>query len=111
MPIAYFGTLTYTVVAGDTLSKIAHDYNSTVENISIYNSISNPNLIKVGQTIIIPLSPTEAIIYTVKAGDSLYFIAKKYGTSVNNLIKYNYILRPPYYIYPGEHLVVTASLR
>ena len=110
MPTAYFGTLTYTVVPGDTLYKIAHDYNSTVSNVLKFNSIPNPNLIYIGQQIIIPLSPPEAIIYTVKPGDSLYLIAKKYGTYVDNLIKYNYLV-PPYIIYPGQQLVVTASLR
>jgi LysM repeat protein len=111
MPTAYFGTLTYSVVAGDTLYKIARDYNSTVDNIIIYNNITNPNLIYIGQSIIIPLSPPEAIIYTVKAGDTLYLIAKKYGTYVNNLIMFNYSIKPPYTIYPGQQLVVTASLR
>lgn len=111
MPEAYFGTLSYTVVAGDTLSKIARDYNSTVDNIRIYNNITNPDLIRVGQIILVPLSPPEAIIYTVKVGDTLYLIAKRYGTYVNNLIMYNYAIKPPYTIYPGQQLVVTASLR
>lgn len=110
MPAAYFGTLEYTVVAGDTLNKIAHGYNSTVANILKFNSIPNPDLIRIGQKIIVPLSPPEAIVYTVKRGDSLYSIAKKYGTYVDNLIKYNYLTQP-YIIYPGQQLVVTASLR
>lgn len=110
MPIAYFSTFIYTVVPGDNLYTIAHNYNSTVENVLKFNNIINPNLIYVGQTIVIPLSPPEAIIYTVRPGDSLYRIAKRYGTFVNNLIMYNY-LTPPYTIYPGQQLVVTASLR
>lgn len=60
--------------------------------------------------VVIPMSPPEAIIYTVKRGDSLYSIARKYGTYVSNLIKFNY-LYPPYIIYPNQQLVVTASLR
>lgn len=110
MPAAYFGTLDYTVVAGDTLNKIAHDYNSTVANILKFNHIPNPDLIRIGQKIIVPLSPPEAIIYTVVRGDSLYSIAKKHGTYVDNLIKFNYLVQP-YIIYPGQQLVVTASLR
>lgn len=110
MLIPYFGTLNYKVVPGDTLRNIAHDYNSTVENILKFNNIPNPNMIFVGQTIIIPLSPPEAIIYTVRQGDTLYRIALKYRTFVNNLIKYNY-LTSPYIIYPGQELVVTASLK
>jgi LysM repeat protein len=110
MPTAYFGTLTYTVVPGDTLYSIAHRYNSTVENTLKFNTIANPNLIYPGQKIVIPLSPPEAIIYTVKPGDTLYHIARRYGTIVDNLIKFNY-LAAPYTIYPGQQLVVTASLR
>ncbi len=110
MPAAYFGTLEYTVIPGDTLSKIAHDYNSTVANILKFNNIPNPDLIFPGQKVIVPLSPPEAIIYTVRRGDSLYAIARRYGTYVDNLIKFNYLTRP-YIIYPGQQLVVTASLR
>ena len=110
MPTAYFGTLTYTVVPGDNLYTISHNYNSTVENVLKFNYIPNPNLIYPGQKIVIPLSPPEAIIYTVKPGDTLYRIAIKYGTFVANLIKYNYLTQP-YVIYPGQQLVVTASLK
>ena len=108
--IAYFGTLIYTVVQGDNLYTIAHNYNSTLENVLKFNKIPNPNLIYPGQKIVIPLSPTEAIIYTVKSGDSLNSIAIKYGTTVNNLAKYNYLFSP-YIIYPKQQLVVTASLK
>lgn len=110
MPTAYFGTVMYTVVKGDNLYTIAHKYNSTVENILKFNKIVNPNLINPGQKTVIPLSPIEAIIYTVKSGDTLYHIAIKYGTTVNNLAKYNY-LTSPYVIFPKQELVVTASLK
>ena len=110
MPTAYFGTLAYTVSPGDTLYTIARNYNTTIENILQFNYIANPNRIYPGQIITIPLSPPEAIIYTVKPGDSLYSIAQKYGTSVNNLIAFNY-LNSPFTIFPGQHLVVTASLK
>jgi LysM repeat protein len=110
MPTAYFGTLTYTVVPGDKLYTIVHNYNTTVANVLKFNHIPNPDLIFVGQRVVIPLSPPEAIIYTVLKGDSPYSIAKKYGTFVDNIIKFNY-LTPPYTIYPGQELIVTASLR
>lgn len=109
-PIAYFDTLIYTVVPGDTLYTISHNYNSTVENVLKFNKISDLSFIYPGKMIVIPLSPPEAIIYTVKSGDSLNSIAIKFGTSVNNLSKYNY-LSPPYIIYSKQQLVVTASLK
>lgn len=110
MPTAYFGTLNYTVVAGDTLYRIASKYNTTVANILKFNSLANPRIIAVGQKIIIPLSPPEAIIYSVQKNDTLYNIARKYKTFVTNLIQFNY-LSPPYIIHPGQQLVVTASLK
>lgn len=86
MPKAHFGTMTHTVVPGDNLYTISHNYNSTVENVLKFNNIINPNFIYVGQKIVIPLSPPEAMIYTVKPGDTLYRIAMRYGTFVNNLM-------------------------
>ncbi|MCL9971088.1 LysM peptidoglycan-binding domain-containing protein [Anoxybacillus kestanbolensis] len=42
-------TQTYTVQKGDTLSKIAQKYNTTIASLQKLNGISNPNLIRVGQ--------------------------------------------------------------
>ena len=44
MPTADFGTVSHIIVAGDTLSQLAHDYNSTVDNIKVFNHMTNPNL-------------------------------------------------------------------
>ena len=44
----------YTVVAGDTLSKIAAKYGTTYQKLAAYNGITNPNIIRVGQKIKIP---------------------------------------------------------
>lgn len=48
------GETVYTVVAGDTLSKIAAKYGTTYQALAAYNGIANPNLIRVGQKIRIP---------------------------------------------------------
>jgi LysM repeat protein len=110
MPTAYFGTVPYSVKPGDTLYGIAHTYNTTIGNILKFNRIADPNKIRAGQTVIVPLAPPEAAVYTVKQGDTLYSIAAAYGTTVSNLVRYNY-LAPPYTIYPGQQLIVTASSR
>ncbi len=44
----------YVIKAGDTLSAIATDFGSTVEEIMTLNNITNPETIQVGQTIIVP---------------------------------------------------------
>jgi len=86
----------YTVVSGDTLSKIARKYNTTVDEIKKLNYLKSDNL-NIGQIIRIPemYTPEEDmympsfINYTVKKGDSLYTIAKSYNIDVNTLIKDN----------------------
>lgn len=44
----------YTVRSGDTLSKIAQRYGTTVQKLAQYNNIKNVNVIRVGQVINIP---------------------------------------------------------
>lgn len=85
--------ITYTVKSGDTLSGIASKYNTTYQVLANYNGISNPDKISVGQVIKIPSSNTTSNIeyYTVKSGDNLSSIAKRYGTTVSQLQKWNNI--------------------
>lgn len=45
--------ISYTVKSGDTLSKIAIEYNTTVDNLVKLNNLKNPNLIHIGQIIIV----------------------------------------------------------
>lgn len=104
------GSFVYIVEPGDTLYAIANKFNTTIPIIRHFNPTLNPNVIYVGQPIFIAESPPEAIIYTVRPGDTLYSIALKHGTTVQNLIAFNY-LDPMDFIYPGQRLVVTASLR
>ena len=51
------GTITYTVVPGDTLGGIARRFGTTVAAISQLNGIVNPNLIRVGQVLLISGTP------------------------------------------------------
>ena len=46
--------LVYRVVRGDTLSGIALRFGTTVQALARANHIANPNLIDVGQTLVIP---------------------------------------------------------
>lgn len=46
--------MTYTVVSGDVLWKIAEMYNTTWEALAEYNQLANPNLIFPGDVIMIP---------------------------------------------------------
>ena len=98
------GDVVYTVKAGDTLSAIAARYGTTYKALAEYNGISNPNIIRVGQQIKIPgksatatqekTEPTAETVYTVKSGDTLSGIARKYGTTYQQLAAYNKISNP-----------------
>lgn len=79
---------TYTVKAGDSLYKIANNYNTTVNQIKALNNLTNDTL-QIGQTLLIPSSTPAASTYTVRQGDSLWSIARKYNTTVNNLKSLN----------------------
>lgn len=82
----------YVVQSGDNLYKIANLYNTTVSEILSYNNLTNTNL-SVGQQIKIPQTnnqlETNEISYTVKSGDSLWSIARKYNTTPSELMTYN----------------------
>lgn len=82
--------LEHVVKSGDTLYSIAKIYNTTVDGIKELNNLSSNNL-RLGQILLIPLTsnPQTNITYTVKSGDSLYSIAKRYGVTVNAIKELN----------------------
>lgn len=83
------GEVVYTVVAGDTLSKIAARYGTTYQKLAEYNGISNPNVISVGQKIKIPGTGTGTSTGggttsgSHKVGDVVDFTGKKHYASAN----------------------------
>lgn len=78
----------YTVQKGDSLWKIANKYNITINDIKNINNLSS-NLLKVGQILKIPKLNINDNVYIVQNGDTLYSIANKYGTTVDELKKIN----------------------
>ena len=100
--------ITYVVQAGDTLSGIAARFGTTVANLVSINNISNPNLIYVGQVLIISGSISNYTSYTVQAGDSLSAIAARFGTTVAELVSLNNI-SDPNLIYVGQVLKIPSS--
>jgi len=78
-------TTTYTVKVGDTLYSIAREFNTTVDVLRDYNTLTS-NILSIGQRLQIPTSQT---VYTVNSGDTLYSISKKFNTSVDNIKKAN----------------------
>jgi len=80
----------YTVVAGDTLFGIAQRFNVTVQEIINANPGIDPNFLQIGQVICIPrMTPTpcpNGFLYTVVAGDTLFSIAQRFNTTVQEII-------------------------
>ena len=79
---------TYVVKSGDSLYSIARKYNTTVNDLMKYNNLTS-NLLSIGQTLKIPTSESTITSYTVKSGDTLYSIARKYNTTVDEIKRKN----------------------
>lgn len=100
---------------GDSLSRIARDYGVSVEAIQQANGLSDSR-IRAGAELLIPLSDAVTVAaargnglarqrlrYQVRAGDSLYTIARRFQVSVTDLKRWNRVGR---YIHPGDALTV-----
>lgn len=81
----------YTVKSGDTLWGISKKFGVSVNDLKTANNLKN-NTLSIGQLLFIPKNKTTQIeteIYTVKSGDTLYQISKKYNLTVDELKKLN----------------------
>ena len=101
-------TNTYTVKSGDTLYGIASKYNTTVDELKSLNNLTS-NTLSIGQTLKIPSGTTSnnTSTYTVVKGDTLYGIANKYNTTVDELKSLNNLTNNTLSI--GEVLKVPSS--
>ena len=124
----------YVVQAGDTLFAIALRFGVTAAEIAAANGLSNPNLIFVGQRLVIPGSGPLAepaivaednevdnseenresspapprVVYVVGPGDTLFLIATRFGSTVTDVAVANGIQNPDY-LYVGQQLVIPPS--
>ena len=122
-----FADITYKVEKGDTLYSISRKYQITVAELRTANNLSENDVIKAGQKLIIPdadigtaaaLSQTKpsassspaakTVEYVVAKGDTLYGIARKNGMSVADLMSINN-LDSSAVIKVGQKLKVNAA--
>ena len=100
----------YRVKSGDTLWSIARKYGVTVNQIKEVNNLKD-NTLSIGDLLYIPTKETESVtkdVYTVKNGDTLYSIARKYNLTVDELKRLNKLTSNTLNI--GQKLVVSKEL-
>lgn len=84
---------TYIVQKGDSLYAIARRFNTTVEEIKALNNLMSDAL-SIGQQLRIPAATQtpNTSIYTVQRGDTLYAIARKFNTTVEEIKALNNLM-------------------
>jgi murein DD-endopeptidase MepM/ murein hydrolase activator NlpD len=122
------GTITHVVARGDNLTRIATRYGVSVEALKAINQLTNVDLIHVGQLILVPASGVTAAaapataapasepsapsgsgdVYVVQRGDSVYKIARRYGTTVQAIVATNNLANPSV-LYAGQQLLIPGG--
>lgn len=83
------GTMEYVVRAGDTLWLLSQRYGTTVAELKRLNNLTSDEL-SIGQILRIPTGQTPSYFeYTVRAGDTLWLLSKRYGTTVEAIKSLN----------------------
>lgn len=101
----------YIVEKGDTLYSIARKFNTTINDIKEKNSLVN-DILTIGMSLIIPTGEStlnDIIIHKVEKGDSLWSLAKKYNTTVNDIKQLNNLMTDLLII--GEELQVKRNTK
>jgi LysM repeat protein len=108
---------TWIVMRGDTLKSLAIQFGTSVDTLlSLNKSVTNANLIYEGQRLVVPSGravpvppPSDGATYYVQKGDTLRIIAKKYGTTVDALLKLNPQITNQNLIYVGQAIAVPSG--
>lgn len=108
-PTPVSGAPTYTVQPGDTLYRIAARFGTTVNELAALNNLSPDAMLVVGQVLTIPGSATNPPnVHIVQAGENLYRIALRYGTTWQELAQLNGITDPTT-LRVGQRLILPSG--
>ncbi len=103
------GSVAYEVRPGDTLSGIAASHGVGMADLLSVNDIANPDLIIIGQSIVIPGENGSADrVHAVASGDTLARIAARYGASASAIARAN-DLGDPNIIRVGQRLQIPGG--
>jgi len=96
----------YQVEYGDTIDLIASKTNTTRENIKNINGINSDSDLVVGSLVIVPKESDKLFqTYKVKAGDSIYSIARAYNVDPETLLLLNGLNKSDY-IYLNQEITI-----
>ena len=108
-------SVVHRVAAGETLSDIARRYGVTVASLAAANGITDPNRVRVGQSLTIPTGGPAAAAavaaprsHTVTAGETLGAIAGRYGVRVDAIVDANNLANPSL-LRIGQRLAIPPS--
>jgi LysM repeat protein len=96
---------TYVVQPGDTLFSIARRHGIGVGELASVNGLRWTSWVYIGQRLVVPgIEPAPGTGYVVKRGDTLYSVARRFGTSVWAIMQANSLLSTR--IYAGQRLSI-----
>jgi peptidoglycan endopeptidase LytE len=119
------GPSVYVIQEGDSLSSIAKKFNTSLEVLMALNPNINPDMIRVGEQVIIPAPNTELptttpvpadlakgtiIEYRVVTGDSLGAIAERFNSTVDEILKKNPEIKKADDIKAGQVIKVPVNI-
>jgi len=108
--------LMHTVNRGDSLWTIARRYGTTVNHLTVANNINSGTVLRPGQRLKVPAGTdntengNRVIRYTVRPGDSLWAISRRFQVSVARLREWNSLNRQAL-LQPGQELQVRLDNR
>jgi len=114
--------INYYVKAGDSFWRIAKQYNVDVQRLAKWNAMAPRDTLKIGQKLVVwskrsnPNAGThltstdknQTVRYTVRQGDSLYLISKKFNVGINDLKRWNTLNKK--YLKPGQKLKIIVDV-
>ncbi|NIV07720.1 MAG: LysM peptidoglycan-binding domain-containing protein [candidate division Zixibacteria bacterium] len=100
----------HTVARGENLTTIANSYGTTVDEICALNGISKYKTLYTGEKLNVPfgMGSGEIVVYVVRRGDTLWDIARTFGTSTHEIINLNNHINPRN-LRVGEKLKIKAK--
>lgn len=112
----------YRVKKGDSFWTISQQHKVTVRQLAKWNAMAPRDTLNIGQTLTIwktnqhktssrtssPKKKNQTIRYTVRKGDSLYLISKRFKVSINDIKNWNTINKK--YLKPGQKLKIIVDV-